>query len=342
MAVEDNIRNYTKRLANYREHLSYNLNQVAMHGEASVPAHILGGITRARKEVAKLKLTLRQLGVEVEDNIDDDDDEGSFAAAAFRQNEVAAMQREKNRDILTVGGRGEKPAKRESSVGSDVPKQAQQSTPPPENNKQDNNLTDSEAKLERNIAPVAWLPNFADEHLRILENELMQSMYWEELGETQPLTHEYVVAKYFHLQAYTIQHLWRTTQEYERTIEHEDRVTEDVLSKMTSLLTNLHKKVGLIGTAMDTIPDYPLYIVIVEALRSVATCSEDVKSALLDDLSIEDICLTIHELASTLQEFERQLHRMKQHVAQEIQRVLGREQFEEYINQFPDQIHLNN
>jgi hypothetical protein len=111
---------------------------------------------------------------------------------------------------------------------------------------------------------------------------------------------------------------------------------------MTSLLSKLHKKIALISQAMDTIPDYPLYIVLIEASRSVISCSEEVRSALLEDLPIADICLTIHQLASTMQELEHQLQRMKQHVAQEVQRVLGREQFEEYSRQYFNQAHLNN
>jgi hypothetical protein len=205
---------------------------------------------------------------------------------------------------------------------------------------------DSQAEYKVNTKDdavnITWLPNFADEHLRILEDELMQPLYWEELDETEPLAHESAVAKYFYLQINAIQYLWKTAQEQEKIIEDEDRVNEEIFARMTILLSSVQKKLGLISRAMDSIPDHPLYIVIVEAVRSVSSSSNEVKEGLLESQTIEEICFVVHELASTLQELESHLQRMQQYVAEELMHVLGKEQFETYQSQYLPQVHNNN
>jgi Effector-associated domain 7 len=200
---------------------------------------------------------------------------------------------------------------------------------------------EQKVNAEDDSMDVTWLPNFADEHLRILEDELMKPLYWEELGEAEPLAHESAVAKYFYLQINTIQHLWKMSQEQEKIIEDEDRITPESLTKMTLLLSSIQKKADLIGRAIDSIPDHPLYIVIVEAIRSVSSSSDEVKEGLLENQTIEEICFAVHELANTLRELESQLQRMQQYVAQELMRVLGKEQFEDYQSHYPQQTYKN-
>jgi len=347
MPDEDEIRSYKQRLNLHREHLSNHLHQVAINGAGSAPSKLLMMITQERKAIALLKLNLQNLNVECEDKPDDDDQEGSYAAEALQQQtikaaRVASRQQEKHREILAAGGRLQRPPRRNMDPSDDEPSANREPTDPPESGDSVDTAAETIPPAEAQLLNISWLPNFADEHLRILENELMQPLYWEELGEAAPLEHEYAVARYFYHQVNALQRLWKTVQDLEKTIEEDDLVIESTIKQVTDLLTAIHNKVSLISRAMNTIPDHPLYIALIETTLSVISSSNEVRSALLESQAVSEICLAIHELANALRELENQLQRMQQHVAQELVRVLGKEQFEIYLSQYPQQSHHNN
>lgn len=321
MPSQSDIQQEQELLSKYRSRMARYRAQMATLGEAYAQPALFDGIEEVRRAITNIKRRLRGWSVAVEDGPNDPEE-------SYVIQETAPIESESDQ--------------RMSHQATTSHVQPTSSAPLTIDRMADSQIAEERARTPQDFDPISWLPNFADENLRILENELMQPFYWEELDEIEPLAHEYAVAKYFHLQTGTIQNLWKMAHDHEKIIEDDDLVTEEILERMTLLLSSLQKKISLISRAMDTIPDYPLYIVITEAALAVVSSSNQVKSALLENQTIEDICLTIHDLASTLQEFVSQLQRMQQHVAQEVLRVLGKEQFEKYRSQYSQQAHHNN
>jgi len=73
MPTDEEIEQYIERLKAHRRTLALYLQQRAEFGNAFLPPHIAHGIVEARGNIASIKRTLRDWGVDVEDHPDDED-----------------------------------------------------------------------------------------------------------------------------------------------------------------------------------------------------------------------------------------------------------------------------